>query len=72
MLWRLIQLNWLRALLIIILRVVDPAAHGECSHELRIERLQQFGDRIYIRHPRIKPEIVIISAEYDRHAVMDL
>jgi len=60
-----------RTLLIVIRHTVDPRAHGIAPHQFGIIRLQQFGGRTHIRHPRIEPQVVVIRIENCRHAVVD-
>lgn len=68
---RRVNLKRLRALCIIIRRVVDPRANRVRSHQPRIAGLQQIGDRFNVRHSRIEPQVLVVWVKDDGHSVVD-
>ena len=69
--WFYLSLDWLGALLIIILNVVDPVAHRIAAHHTRVEWLQQLGHHGGVFHPRIELEIVTTRLKNHWHAVVN-
>ena len=55
---------------VVIRNMVDAAADRVATHDPGIIRLQHFRHHLDIRHPRIKPQIIISSVEDDRHPVV--
>ena len=51
--------------------MIDPRAYRIAPHRPRIVGFQQFGRRSYIRHSRIKPQLVVVWIKYDWHPVVD-
>jgi hypothetical protein len=70
-LWGHFALNRLRTLGIIVRRLIDPRTDRVRSHQPRIVGSQHLGHRSDIRKARIKPQIVIVWIEDNRHSVVD-
>jgi hypothetical protein len=52
--------------------MIDPATHWICAHQSRIEWFEKIGNFFNLGHSMIKPRVVVIPIEDDRHSVVDL
>jgi hypothetical protein len=65
------ELQWHRALLVVVRHVVDPGAHRIAPHRTSIVGFQTFGDHRHVLHAGIEPQVVTITAENHWHSVVD-